>query len=277
MAHAVRSQEEVTCRVKTGWIWAHIGAVAALRSWLFKGLSASLNFPVFSKCFTVDTCYFFKGKSNQDKAKGFPMTGYWALSLCFNWTLPLYLHLISSPPVMSQAMHFERLLSHLTQNRRWLINVRQRATRNTSYDAKHKLWPLVPGFFVETALRFSLQLPSNLEESFPKLEVENSYFNEGLTVISVLEDRHDWKDAKVSGPQRTKLKEATSWWFQMWLSMILTPDRNLISSGCRRNVLPGCRQKGINQHEVCMVWAPVLLRWFLIHRSLSGEGVTAIS
>ena len=126
------------CRVKTGWIWAHIGAVAALRSWLFRCLSASLNFPVFSKCFTVDTCYFFKGKSNQDKAKVFPMTGYWALSLCFDWTLPLDLHLMSSLPVMSQAMHFERLLSHLTQNCRWLINIRQRAMQNTSYD----LWSL---------------------------------------------------------------------------------------------------------------------------------------
>lgn len=71
------------CRVKTGWIWAHIGSSAALRSWLFRCLSAPLHFPVFSKCFTVDTCYFFKGKSNHDKAKGFPMTGYWALSLLF--------------------------------------------------------------------------------------------------------------------------------------------------------------------------------------------------
>lgn len=126
------------CRVKSGWIWSHIGAVAALISWLFRCLSASLNFPVFSKCFTVDTCCFFKGKSNQDKAKGFPMTGYWALSLCFNWTQPLDLHLRSSPPVISQAMHFERLLSHLTQNCRWLINVRQIAMWNTSYD----LWSL---------------------------------------------------------------------------------------------------------------------------------------
>ena len=71
------------CRVKTGWIWAHIGSSAALRSWLFRCLFASLHIPIFSKCFTVDTCYFFKGKSNHDKAKGFPMTGYWALSLLF--------------------------------------------------------------------------------------------------------------------------------------------------------------------------------------------------
>ena len=47
------------CRVKTGWIWAHIGSSAALRSWLFRCLFASLHVPIFSKCFTVDTCYFF--------------------------------------------------------------------------------------------------------------------------------------------------------------------------------------------------------------------------